>query len=103
MQLSEPLSTTFNATDNGVNEVIAAVSGKYIRVYGIAITRTAGAGVLVVTGPGAKFRMGTVGSTICVLPIGDKPWLASDRGAALNVANGAGLDAAGVIVYRIED
>lgn len=102
-RLNEPLSTTFNATADGANEVIAAVAGSRIAVHGMAITKTAGSGVITVTSTGEKMRMGTVGSTICVLPISDKPWLHSDLGVALDVTNAAGLDSAGVIVYRIEN
>lgn len=105
-QLSKPLSTTLNATADGINTVIAAVAGRSIAVYGMALTRTAGgAGLVLVTAVGVAelMRMGTISGTILVLPLGKYPWIKTPAGIALGVFNTTGEDTGGVIVYRYED
>jgi hypothetical protein len=94
-----------NATSDGDNEIVAAVSGKKIRVLGYCLTSNAAGTVALKSGASttlARIRIGADGDGAAYAGSAETPAFETAAGEALNLNNPASVDTFGHLCYMEE-
>ena len=101
------LSAVINATADGANTVVAAVSGKKIRVLGYVLNVNAPGTVQWKTGASAnlsgamEFPDGGGATAPMCDPTSETFWFETVAGEALTITNAVGVDALGHVTYQL--
>jgi hypothetical protein len=101
------LTAVISATADGANTVVAAVTGKKIRVLGYVLNVNAAGTVQWKTAASAnlsglmEFVDGGGLVVPCCDPTGEVFWFETVAGEALTITTAAGVDALGHIVYQL--
>jgi hypothetical protein len=100
------LTAVISATSDGSNTVVAAVTGKKIRVLGYVLNVNAAGTVQWLSAATAKsgameFPDGGGATAPLCDPTSEVFWFETVAGEALNISNAAGVDALGHVVYQL--
>ena len=101
------LTAVISATADGANEVVAAVTGKKIRVLGYVLNVNAAgtaqwrSGASTVKSGAMEFPDGGGATAPLCDPTAEVFWFETTAGEALNIVNAAGVDSLGHVVYQL--
>lgn len=98
----DPQYAAINATTNGDNTIVAAVSGKKIRVYAYAFIADASVGVAFEDGAGGtelSGQMSFLANDGIIMPFNPVGWFETTAGNLLNMETDAAANIRGHIVY----